>query len=229
MKTYSVILCLLLFSITFSAFGQKISETSFAFGISKTLSSEFSQLWVEATQSYQTFNASRCWYGEDHRVSLRKEMGLNLQYSDIGLEGAGLGVQSFTSGNIISLFADVALLTQIRINRSISFGLGPEAEFLLIGNYNLKDSWSSHYSNPPSSGKNIETGTNRKYFSQPAFGLKARIFESGVSEKVNIGIAFSYLWTKRELSNFYASNYARISFYIGFKKQKKEIPPDPLN
>jgi len=31
---------------------------------------------------------------------------------------------------------------------------------------------------------------------------------------------FSYLWTKSEYSNFHAANYARISFFIGFEKEK---------
>ena len=227
MKTYSEILCFLLFSITFSSFGQKISETNFALGISKLSSSEFWHHWDGNPPTYLTFNATKSWYNNNHRISLRKELGLNLQYSSIGIGGGGLGGGSYSSGNITSLFADVSLLANIQINKRLAFCVGPEAELLLIGNTNVTNDWYYYSSPHPMSGSTHEHGINRDYFNQPAYGIKARLYESGITEKVTIGLAFSYLWTKSEDSNFYASNYTRISLCIGFTKQEKELPAEP--
>ena len=77
--------------------------------------------------------------------------------------------------------------------------------------------------NPYSSGIIRETGINRDYFNQPAYGIKISLFETGINEKTKLGLNFSYLWTKSESSDFYA-NYIRVSFFIGFRKGNDKLP-----
>jgi len=61
---------------------------------------------------------------------------------------------------------------------------------------------------------------SRDFFNSPSYGIKARLFESALTENKTIGLSVSYLWTKQKLSNFYASNYTTITLYIGFKGKK---------
>ena len=221
MKRWINLTIILVFFGTVSSFGQKISETSFSVGVSQTYSPVQREYWNESPPpTYLIANANKSWFRIDHRISLKKELGLNLQYSSIGIGGGGLGGGSYYSGNITSLFADISLLANIRINKRLAFCVGPEAELLLIGNTNVTNDWHFYSSPHPMSGSIHEHGINRDYFNQPAYGIKARLFESGITEKITIGLAFSYLWTKSEDSNFYASNYTRISLYVGFKRKK---------
>ena len=225
MKLFTFFFCFLMLSALNNVFGQKIRETSFAFGINKTSSPVQHNYWNEnPSPTYLTFNATKSWYNNDHRFSIRKEAGLNLQYSNINLDSGGLGGHNYYSGNITSLFADAALLVQMRINSRLTLAIGPEAEYLLIGYTNIRESY--YYKNVDHyiSGANRTVGLNRDYFNQPAYGIKFRLFETGIIEKTTIGLNFSYLWTKSEFSNFYAANYTRISFVIGFRKGVDEKP-----
>lgn len=225
MKRFTFCFCFFMLSALNNVCGQKISETSFALGINKTSSPVQHNYWNEnASPTYLTFNATKSWYNDDHRFSIRKEAGLNLQYSTINLDSGGLGGHSYYSGNITSLFADAALLVQLRINSSLTLAIGPEAEYLLIGYNNLKISYSTMLTNPPSSGEIRKNGINRDYFNKPAYGIKFRLFETGFIDKTPIGLNFSYLWTKSESSNFYAANYTRISLVIGLRKGVVEKP-----
>lgn len=218
---YSLAFVNILVFVTFNAFGQTISETNFSFGLSKTSSPDQQMHWNEnPAPTYIVLNASKRWYREKHRISFGKELGFNLQYSNIDLDSGGNGGHSFYSGNVISLFADAALLAHFRISNTLAFSFGPEAEILMIGKNNLKSSYYLSYTNPPCSGKNHETGLNRNYFNQPSFGIKLSLFESKFTNKTTLGLNFSYLWTKSEPANFYAANYARISFLVGFKQKK---------
>jgi hypothetical protein len=208
-----------------NVFGQKIRETNFAFGINKTASPDQQMHWNEnSSPTYLTFQATKSWDNNNHRFSIRKEAGLNLQYSNIGLDSGGLGGHNYYSGNITSLFADAALLAQLRITRTLTLAIGPEVEFLLIGYTNLMESYYYYTANHPVSGDNRTVGLNRAYFNQPAYGFKFILFETGITEKTTIGLNFSYLWTKSEFSNFYAANYTRISFVIGIRKGVDEKP-----
>lgn len=223
MKRTTFFFCFFMLSALNNVFAQKIRETSFAFGINKTSSPVQHNYWNEnPSPTYLTFNATKSWYNNDHRFSIRKEAGLNLQYSTINLDSGGLGGHSYYSGNITSLFADAALLVQLRINSRLALAFGPEAEYLLIGCNNLNISYSTMLTKPPSSGEISKSGLNRDYFNKPAYGIKFRLFETGFIDKTTIGLNFSYLWTKSELSNFYAANYTRISFFIGFRKGNGE-------
>lgn len=223
-----LVITFILFSVRLSTFGQQIGETDFALGISKTTSIVQNAYSDGFPPAYFKFNATRSWYSDKHQISLRKELGLNLQYATVKQGGgSGLGGSSYTSGNNVSLFAEAALLANIPIKNTLAIGIGPEAEFLIIGSNNLKTSWSMHYSNPPASGIIYEKGINRDYFNQPTCGIKARLLDSGISKRTTLGLAVSYLWTKGERSNFYAMHYTRIGLFIGFKNKKKEGIPDP--
>jgi len=221
MKQFIVLLSFLVFSAISPVLAQKISETNLALGINKTSSSVQQEHWGDdPAPTYLTFSATKSWYNDNHRFSLRKEIGFNLQYAHIDLSNGGLGASSHYTGNIVSLFADVCLQARFRIDSTFAIGIGPEAEYLLIGASNLNNSYYTMLTNPYSSGNIRKTGTNRDYFNQPTFGIKLSLFETGISEKATIGLNVSYLWTKIEYSDFYASNYFRVSLIIGFKRRQ---------
>jgi hypothetical protein len=231
MKNYFVIVFYLLFMVNSSAIGQKICETNFSLGISKTVSLVQEKQWGETPPTYLQLSSTKSWYSNNHRFSLLKEVGTNFQYSNIHNSFGGLGASDEYTGSIISLFADASLQARIRINNLYAFGLGPEAEILILGYNNINHSYYSRINYPEiTSGSKRTSGINRDYFNQPSYGIKVSLFQTDINEQTTIGLKFSYLWTKSESSNFYASNYTRISLFIGFKKQKKEeLLPEPTN
>ena len=229
MKTILIIACILT-SFSLSSFGQQISETAFGLGISKTNSPDQEQHWNDGpSPTYLNFYVNKTWSANDKPISLIKEAGLNLQYAHFNLESGGLGASNYLTGHITSLFADADLLVRYRINESIALGIGPEAEILLMGRNKLDNAYQTILTSPPSAGNVSEKGFNRHYFKQPSYGIKLCLFESMVDARTSVRINFSYLWTKSELSNFYTTNYTRLSFVIGFKKQKEEEIPETEN
>lgn len=204
--------------------GQKVSETNIGFGFNKTSSGEFKQRFDEALPVYLTLMGSKSWYSNDHLLSLKKEAGLNLQYEHIDFSGGGLGAGNHYTGSIVSLFANASLQARLRISNTLAFGVGPEAEVLLIGNSNLNNEYYSVLYQPPRSGNEKTGGFNRNYFNEPSFGIKGSLMQSNPDSKVSVGLSISYLWTKSEPANFYAEKYTRFSIVIGYKKQKQEEP-----
>lgn len=228
MKNILFITCILV-SVTLSAIGQNVSETNIALGISNTTSPDDEKYWDQNPPTYLVLNASKGWYNKDHWISLRKEAGLNLQYSNIHNSWGGLGASNEYTGKVISLFAEASLQARIRINSSLAIGLGPEAEFLLLGYNNIDLSYFSRLNYPNTSyDKSKNSGLNRDYFNKPAYGIKLSLYETMLYATTSIGLNISYLWTQSELSNFYATNYTRISFVIGFGKHKEELIPITL-
>lgn len=212
--------------LTYSAIGQKVRKTEFSLGMNSSTPKGSETYWEAPRPNNLILNASKSWYGNKHRISLRKQLGLNLQHSNIRY-GRGDLTESYTfKGNNLSLFANTALLAHFRVNDKLAFSVGPEVEILIIGNNNLEKSPYTTFTNPPSSEILRERGLNRDYFNQPSYGIKVLLFESDITERINFGIAMSYLWTKSEYSNFYASNYTRISFLIGFKHKEKILQQD---
>ena len=163
MKNILLIVCILFSFLSLNTFGQKISETNFALGISKTAAPDYEQHWEVDPPTYILLNASKSWYN-DHWLSLMKEAGLNLQYAKIHNSTTGLGAGNEYTGNIISRFADVALMARFRINNTLAFGIGPEAEIRLIGKSNLNNYYYTHFTSPVSSGNKNMSGLNRDYF-----------------------------------------------------------------
>lgn len=226
MKNIFVIVSIFVFSFSFSTVGQKVCKTEFSVGMNSSIPKGSETYWEAPRPNNLIFNAAKSWYSNQHRISLRKQLGLNLQYSNIRY-GRGDLTESYTfKGNNLSLFANTALLAHFRVNDKLAFSVGPEVEILLIGNNNLEKSHYTTFTNPPSSEILRERGLNRDYFNQPSYGIKVLLFESDITERINFGIAMSYLWTKSEYSNFNASNYTRISFLIGFKHGDKAFKQD---
>jgi hypothetical protein len=209
-------------SITFSTFGQKISETSFSFGMNKPNHFKQDDFAVSYMSSNLIINATKSWYNNSHMISLRKELGFNLQYINVGYGIGNLERDNYFTGDIESLFADIALMAHFMFTHTLAFSLGPEAELLVIGNNNVNHSYKPPLSALPYSGTIRYKGINRDYFNQPSFGIKARLFESDISNRATLGLAVSYLWTKHNYFNFNASSYTRLSMYIGWKKQKEK-------
>jgi len=228
MKNILSIVCIL-FSISLSTIGQQKSETNFTLGINKTSSTGQDKRWDELSPAFLLVGGSKSWYNNDHRFSLQKEAGLNMQYAHIDLSNGGLGAGNHYTGNITSLFANVAVQARMRITKTMAFGLGPEAEILIIGLNSLNNSYFTRLTNTYSAGDIHHGGLNRDYFNKPAYGIKLSLYESKQDARTSIALNFSYLWTQNEFSNFYASNYTRFTFVIGFKKKKDVVPLDPQN
>ncbi|MGE5429089.1 MAG: hypothetical protein ACM3O8_14440 [Methylococcaceae bacterium] len=226
MRNNLAILILVFLTIALSTFGQQVRETSLGVGISKNSYPKDQQFYEEELPYYLIINGSKSWYSNDHRLSLRKEAGINLQYASIGFNTGGLGASSKYTGSITSLFANVSLRPSIHISQSLIFAAGPEAEVLLMGYNNIDYEFYSMIYDPPTFGNKKLNGFNRDYFNQPSFGIKASLLESNPDTKVNIGLSLSYLWTKSDPSNYYAERFARFSIVIGFKKQKDKAPEE---
>ncbi len=227
MKRVLAIVSIFLFSFTFNTVGQKVCKTDFSFGMNSSTPKGSETYWEAPRPNNLIFNAAKSWDSNQHRISLRKQLGANLQYSNIRY-GRGNLTESYTfKGNNLSLFANTALLAHFRITGKLAFSAGPEVEILLIGINNLKKSPYTTFTSPPSSEIIRERGMNRDYFNEPSFGIKACLFETDINEKTTLGINFSYLRTKSDYSNFFASNYTRISFLVGFK-HKGSIPKNKI-
>lgn len=227
MKNILAIGCLLFLFFSFGALGQTIKETNVLIGINKTSSPGYDSSRDELQLTYLLVGGTKSWYSNDHRLSLRKEAGLNLQYAHFDLSTGGKADWNQYNGHIISLFANAAIQARLRISRTLAFGLGPEAEILLMGQNNLNNLHFTMFTKPPSVSEHHESGFNRDYFNKPSYGIKLSLFDSKADARTSIALNLSYLWTKSESSNFYASNYTRISFVIGFKKPKNNPPADP--
>jgi hypothetical protein len=231
MKQFTVLLCVFILYVISPVFAQKVSETNFGIGFSKTPSNEeIKQHWWDDSPppTFLNINTSKSWYRNDRKITLQKEIGLNLQYANIGVGGGGLGAGNYYSGKIINLNAEASLQIRVYIDCMISFGIGPTSEYLLLGYNNINNSYYTH-SDPPRSGDIRTSGINRDYYNQPSYGIKMSIINSRIKGENILGLDVSYLWTKSEHSNFYASNYFQVSFFIGFRKQNKEVILDPLN
>lgn len=230
MKNILAIACILSLLFSFGALGQTISETNLSMGISKPSSPDNQPYWEEDSPVYLLLGGTKSWYPSDKLISMRKEVGLNLQYANIDLETGGLGANNHYTGSILSLSANASLQARFVIYPSVAVGIGPEAELLIIGKNHLDDAYYKILNGTtPTSGVAENNALNRDYFNKPSLGLKLSLFESSISEKTTLGIHISHLWTKSEFSNFYASRYTRISLFIGFRKLEKEVPLDPQN
>lgn len=131
-----------MFSTPFITFGHKTSETDLALGIVKTTAQMKQNYWNDSPlPRYQRFSITKSWYRDNHWFSMRKELGINFQYSKIDLASGGLGAQGYYSGHIISLFGEAAILARFRINSTLAFSIGPVAEILAIGNNDLTYSY----------------------------------------------------------------------------------------
>lgn len=226
MKRTTILICVLIFSANTGLFGQKVGETGIAIGFNNTLSNEeFKMRWSEeySPPIFLNIRASKSWYRNDHKIALRKEVGLNLQYAKIGMGGGGLAAGNYYSGKIISLFAEASLLLRVRVDSTISLGIGPTAEYLLIGSNNLNNSYYTIFTNPPSSGDINYSGINRDYFNQPSYGIKLSIFNLANIKRYKVGLNFSYLWTKNEHSNFFLSNYLNVSLLLSVSKTRNKL------
>lgn len=219
MKNVLVIVSILVFSVTFCAFGQKASETKFGIGFSKTPSNEeIKQRWSvdNPPPTFLNINTSKNWFRNDRKIALQKEVGMNLQYSKINVGGGGLAAGNGYSGKIINLNVEANLQLRFQVDSIISFALGPMSEYLLVGYNDINNYYYSHFDQPRSG--NIRTsGINRDYYNQPSYGIKLSIINSRINGKKTLDLNFSYLWTKSESSNFYTSNYLQVSFLFGFK------------
>jgi len=143
-----------------------------------------------------------------------------MQYSNVNPSGGGIGASNHYSGSIVSLFANGCFQARFRIDSTFAIGIGPEAEILTIGANSINNNYYNLSTDPPSSSYKRNAGINRNYFDQPIYGIKLSVFKTGITENGTIGLTLSYLWTKSEYSNFYSSNYFRISFLIGFRHKE---------
>lgn len=215
------LICIVLYSS--SVMAQKVSETTAGIGFNQLGIPNFGQHWDDegSPPIFLNLSTSHSWYRTDRRLSVNKEIGVNLQYSDIELSSGGLGAHNYGKWKMLNLFAEAALQARIQLDSTFAIGFGPVGEYLISGYQDEKVSYYSMVSTPPSSGDIHHSGMRRDYFSNPLYGIKLSIFNSLLNERTTLRLNVSYLWTKSDITNFYGSGLLKISAAIGIKHRKK--------
>lgn len=214
------ILGFLLFST--KGFSQKVSETFFSAGANILKSTDFRNYYDEECTSptFLNLGVTHSWYRTDRKVTFNKEIGLNFQYSSPDLSSGGLGAHSYSSYKLLNLFGEATIQTQIKIDSTMSIGIGPTVEYMIVGYNRVNTSYyylaDTHYIN----GECSHAGFNRNYFGNPLWGIKLSVFNFAMREKATFKVNFSYFWMKENKSNFHSSSYIKVGMAIGFRHKK---------
>jgi len=159
------------------------------------------------------FSISQSWYKPDQLISLRPEVGLNLEYLPVKIGFGGLAGGNSYGGKIYSINGELALMTQIQLGGNITFSVGPAGKYLISDYTNLKKSW---WMLGTSGGESETKGFNRDYLYKPSLGFKAMLFDQKIKEKFSFGFSFERLWkgSTENLINY--TGTTEISLYFGF-------------
>jgi len=159
------------------------------------------------------FSISQSWYKPDQLISLRPEVGLNLEYLPVKIGFGGLAGGNSYGGKIYSINGELALMTQIQLGGNITFSVGPAGKYLISDYTNLKKSW---WMLGTSGGESETKGFNRDYLYKPSLGFKAMLFDQKIKEKFSFGFSFEHLWkgSTENLINY--TGTTEISLYFGF-------------
>ena len=159
------------------------------------------------------FSISQSWYKPDQLISLRPEVGLNLEYLPVKIGFGGLAGGNSYGGKIYSINGKLALMTQIQLGGNITFSVGPAGKYLISDYTNLKKSW---WMLGTSGGESETKGFNRDYLYKPSLGFKAMLFDQKIKEKFSFGFSFEHLWkgSTENLINY--TGTTEISLYFGF-------------
>ena len=159
------------------------------------------------------FSISQSWYKPDQLISLRPEVGLNLEYLSVKIGFGGLAGGNSYGGKIYSINGELALMTQIQLGGNITFSVGPAGKYLISDYTNLKKSW---WMLGTSGGESETKGFNRDYLYKPSLGFKAMLFDQKIKEKFSFGFSFEHLWkgSTENLINY--TGTTEISLYFGF-------------
>lgn len=220
MRRFFTLLILLL--ITTGSFGQKISQTFYSLGLNVLKSKEFEMHYDDQNTPPTFFNLgiSHLWFRTDKRLTLNKEFGMNLQYSNPHLGSGGLGAHWYSNYKILNLYGEATIQPILKIDSTLSIGLGPTVEYLIIG-YNKRNTTyyyllDGHYVN----GEYANDGFNRNFLSSPLLGIKLSVCNIGLSNKVNLKLNCAYFWLKPDDTNFHASGFVKVAAAFGFKFRK---------
>lgn len=220
MKNLILFTLLLIFFLPTSLKAQWKRETGFTIGV--ILPNHSKDYSSDEEIGYSTkIGLNQSWYKPENKFSFRPEVGINLERFAVDNIGyGGLGGGNFFEGAIWSINAEISVLTQYKITKGIFFAIGPSGTFLITNYENLSNSWwLMHHP-----GGVIETkGFNRKYFLNPAFGVKAMLMETNLCKKISVGLAFEYQWRNyeeyQEINTYdeiiQYSQTSEISLYFG--------------
>ena len=224
MKKSIVIFALTFLLISMYGFCQKVSETTFGIGINTLQSTNFDTYYDDecSPPTFLTLDVSHFWYRADKKITFNKEIGFNLQYTSPKLSSGGLGGHSYSKSKLLNFFAEATVQAQIKIDHMMSIGIGPVAEYLIIG---YKELQSSYYisGNPPCSGNYSHSGFNRDYYSDPLYGVRFSVLNSNIAERATLKVNLSYFWMKENENNFHSSHYIKFGVAMGFKHKKDLI------
>jgi hypothetical protein len=159
------------------------------------------------------FSISQSWYKPDRPISVRPEVGLNLEYMAVSIGFGGLAGGNSYNGKIYSINGELALMTQIQLGGNITFSVGPAGKYLISDYANLKTKW---WMQGTSGGESETKGFNRDYLYKPSLGFKAMLFDQKIKEKYCFGFSFERLWkgSTEDLINY--TGTTEISLYFGF-------------
>lgn len=221
MKQLIVFIALVFLLISAKGFCQKVNKTIFGIGINQLQSTVFNNYYDDecSPPTFLTLGVSHLWYQTDKKITFNKEIGLDLQYSSPKLSSGGLGAHSYSKSKLLNLFAEATIQAQIKIDNMMSIGIGPVAEYLILG-YNERHSTYYMMTSPPISGEYNHSGINRDYFGDPLYGVKVSILNSNIGNRATFKFNLSYFWMKENDSNFHSSNYLKFGIAIGFKHKK---------
>jgi hypothetical protein len=223
LKIKPLVLVVLGLFFTLQIRGQQLSETTLGVGINKSFIKNFGTYWDDECKSpgFLKVSATQSWYRTDKNVSLIKEAGLNMQYSHINLSGGELETNASYDCKILGLSAEASLQLRIPLDSTFALAIGPTAEYMLAS-YNDVDYSYFSTTSTPSSGSSHQSGFNRNYFKNPVYGIKLSLLQSKLTEKSTLKLNVSYLWTKKDISDFYTSSYFQVTLAVGFKSKKTQ-------
>jgi len=225
MKQLAILATLLVMLCSINGYSQTASDTFFSVGANMLKSSDFGTYYDEeqTPPTFLNLGVTHSWYRTDRKITFNKEIGLNVQYSNPHLSSGGLGAHSYSSFKILNLFAEATVQAQIKIDSSMSVGIGPAVEYLLVGHNKENSSYYAMYTNPPTSGQISHTGFNRNYFGDPLWGVKFSVLNFGMSDKATFKLNFSYFWMKENETNFHSSSYLKVGIAVAFRSKKDII------
>jgi hypothetical protein len=221
MKHLIVFFALTFQLISMNGYCQKVSKTTFGLGINKLQSTNFHTYYDDecSPPTFLTLGVSHFWYRAEKKITFNKEIGFNLQYSNPKLSSGGLGGHWYGTSKLLNFFAEATVQAQIKIDNMMSIGIGPVAEYLILG-YNELNSSYYMMTNPPSSGEYNHSGYNRDYYSDPVYGVRFSIINSDIGERANLKVNLSYFWMKENETNFHSSHYIKFGVAVGLKHKK---------
>jgi len=217
MKHFKFLTLILIFIFPVVSNAQWKRETGFTFGVVNPNYPNGTQN-DEKVGVLMKLGIDQSWYNQKSCLSLRPEIGLNVESFYVDLTSGGQAIQYTSEGTILSFNTEFAILSQLRLSKRLSIAIGPAAKYLLTDMTRMTHKSSPDYQLTGFQETVEENhGFNRKYLNKPSIGIKAMLIKKSMSEKINLGLAFDYQWKKAFEDYFYFSKTAEVSLYLGLE------------